>query len=120
MTDDGVNDLLAMRQADCSAAMGNGSDAAKQTAQLVLLDSDFAVLRDVISEGRRVINNLTKSAGVFFIERVEIFPEKQPDGRILKHIDFKFPVYYNDQEFDSISWEPKTTGEPVCLLTVDK
>ena len=70
MTGDGVNDLLAMRQADCSAAMGNGSDAAKQTAQLVLLDSDFAVLSDVISEGRRVINNLTKSAGVFFIKTI--------------------------------------------------
>lgn len=70
MTGDGVNDLLAMRQADCSAAMGNGSDAAKQTAQLVLLDSDFTVLRDVISEGRRVINNLTKSAGVFFIKTI--------------------------------------------------
>lgn len=70
MTGDGVNDLLAMRQADCSAAMGNGSDAAKQTAQLVLLDSDFAVLRDVISERRRVINNLTKSAGVFFIKTI--------------------------------------------------
>lgn len=70
MTGDGVNALLAMRQADCSAAMGNGSDAAKQTAQLVLLDSDFAVLRDVISEGRRVINNLTKSAGVFFIKTI--------------------------------------------------
>ena len=61
MTGDGVNDLLAMRQADCSAAMGSGSDAAKQTAQLVLLDSNFAVLRDVISEGRRVIHNLTGS-----------------------------------------------------------
>lgn len=70
MTGDGVNDLLAIRQADCSAAMGNGSDAAKQTAQLVLLDSDFAVLQDVISEGRRVINNLTKSAGVFFIKTI--------------------------------------------------
>ncbi len=70
MTGDGVNDLLAMRQADCSVAMGNGSDAAKQTAQLVLLDSDFAVLQDVISEGRRVINNLTKSAGVFFIKTI--------------------------------------------------
>ena len=70
MTGDGVNDLLAIRQADCSAAMGNGSDATKQTAQLVLLDSDFAVLRDVISEGRRVINNLTKSAGVFFIKTI--------------------------------------------------
>ena len=70
MTGDGVNDLLAMRQADCSAAMGNGSDAAKQTAQLVLLDSDFSVLKNVISEGRRVINNITKSAGVFFIKTI--------------------------------------------------
>lgn len=70
MAGDGVNDLLAMRQADCSAAMGNGSDAAKQTAQLVLLDSDFAVLRDVIFEGRRVVGNLTKSAGVFFIKTI--------------------------------------------------
>ena len=70
MTGDGVNDLLAMRQADCSAAMGNGSDAAKQTAQLVLLGSDFSVLRDVISEGRRVIHNMTRSAGVFFIKTI--------------------------------------------------
>lgn len=70
MTGDGVNDLLAMRQADCSAAMGNGSDAAKQTAELVLLNSDFSVLKDVISEGRRVINNITKSAGVFFIKTI--------------------------------------------------
>ena len=70
MTGDGVNDLLAMRQADCSAAMGNGSDAAKQTAQLVLLDSDFSVLRDVIAEGRRIINHMTKSAGVFFIKTI--------------------------------------------------
>ena len=70
MTGDGVNDLLAMRQADCSAAMGAGCDAAKQTAQLVLLNSDFTVLKDVISQGRRVINNLTKSAGVFFIKTI--------------------------------------------------
>ena len=70
MTGDGVNDLLAMRQADCSAAMCAGCDAAKQTAQLVLFNSDFTVLKDVISEGRRVINNLTKSAGVFFIKTI--------------------------------------------------
>lgn len=70
MTGDGVNDILAMRAADCSAAMGTGCDAAKQTAQLVLLNSDFAVLKDVISEGRRVVNNLTKSAGVFFIKTI--------------------------------------------------
>lgn len=70
MTGDGVNDLLAMRQADCSAAMGAGCDAAKQAAQLVLLNSDFSVLKDVVSQGRRVINNLTKSAGVFFIKTI--------------------------------------------------
>ncbi len=70
MTGDGVNDLLALRQADCSIAMGGGSDAAKQIGQLVLLDSDFAVLRNVIAEGRRVVNNLTKSAGVFFIKTI--------------------------------------------------
>lgn len=70
MTGDGINDLLAMRQSDCSVAMGSGNDAAKQTAQLVLLDSDFAVLKDIIFEGRRVINNLTKSAGIFFIKTI--------------------------------------------------
>ncbi len=70
MTGDGVNDLLAMKQANCSIAVGQGSDAARQTAQLVLLDSDFSVLKDVISEGRRVINNITKSAGVFFIKTI--------------------------------------------------
>ncbi len=70
MTGDGVNDLLAMKQADCSIAMGNGSDAARQTAQLVLLDSDFSVLKSVLAEGRRVVNNITKSAGVFFIKTI--------------------------------------------------
>lgn len=70
MTGDGVNDLLAMKQADCSIAVGQGSDAARQTAQIVLLNSDFSVLKDVISEGRRVINNITKSAGVFFIKTI--------------------------------------------------
>lgn len=70
MTGDGVNDLLAMKQADCSIAVGQGSDAAKQTAQLVLIDSDFSVLRSVLAEGRRVVNNITKSAGVFFIKTI--------------------------------------------------
>lgn len=70
MIGDGVNDLLAMHQADCSIAMGNGSDAAKQTSQLVMIDSDFSVLSDVINEGRRVVNTVTKSAGVFFIKTI--------------------------------------------------
>lgn len=68
MTGDGVNDLLALKEADCSIAVGQGSDAARQVAQLVLLDSDFSVLKDVLMQGRRVVNNLTKSAGVFFIK----------------------------------------------------
>lgn len=68
MTGDGVNDLLALKEADCSIAVGQGSDAARQVAQLVLLDSDFSVLKDVLMQGRRVVNNVTKSAGVFFIK----------------------------------------------------
>lgn len=68
MTGDGVNDLLALKEADCSISVGQGSDAARQTAQLVLLDSDFAVLKDILLEGRRVVHNVTRSAGVFFIK----------------------------------------------------
>lgn len=68
MTGDGVNDLLALKEADCSISVGQGSDAARQVAQLVLLDSNFSVLRDVLMQGRRVVNNITKSAGVFFIK----------------------------------------------------
>lgn len=68
MTGDGVNDLLALKEADCSISVGQGSDAARQTAQLVLLDSDFAALKDVLLEGRRVVHNVTRSAGVFFIK----------------------------------------------------
>lgn len=70
MTGDGVNDLLALRQADCSIAMGSGSDAARQLAQVVLLDSDFAALPDVLLQGRRVVNNITQVAGVFFIKTI--------------------------------------------------
>ena len=65
MTGDGVNDILAMKEADCSIAMGAGSDAARQAAQVVLLDSDFSHMREIISEGRRDINNITRSATLF-------------------------------------------------------
>lgn len=70
MTGDGVNDVLALREADCSIAIGAGSDAAKQISQLVLLDSDFSALPEVVMEGRRVINNITRSAGIFFIKTI--------------------------------------------------
>ena len=61
MTGDGVNDILAMKDADCSVAMASGSEAAAQAAQVVLLDSDFAHMPDVVYEGRRVVNNIQRS-----------------------------------------------------------
>lgn len=68
MTGDGVNDMLALKEADCSIAVAQGSDAVKQMSQIVLLESDFSSLPDILSEGRRVVNNVTRVAGVFFIK----------------------------------------------------
>lgn len=70
MTGDGVNDILAMKEADCSIAMGAGSDAARQAAQVVLLDSDFSHMKEIISEGRRDINNITRSATLFLYKNI--------------------------------------------------
>ena len=65
MTGDGVNDILAMKEADCSIAIGEGSDAARRSAKLVLLDNDFAGVPSIIAEGRQSINNLERSATLF-------------------------------------------------------
>ena len=70
MSGDGVNDILAMKEADCSVAMGGGSDAARQAAQVVLLDSDFSHMRQIVSEGRRDINNITRSATLFLYKNI--------------------------------------------------
>ncbi|HIT00538.1 MAG TPA: HAD-IC family P-type ATPase [Candidatus Faecaligallichristensenella faecipullorum] len=70
MTGDGVNDLLALREADCSIAVADGSDASRQIAQVVLLDSDFTNLPQVVMEGRKVIHNVTRTAQVFFIKTI--------------------------------------------------
>ena len=70
MTGDGVNDLLALREADCSIAVADGSDASRQISQVVLLDSDFTHLPQVVMEGRKVIHNVTRTAGVFFIKTI--------------------------------------------------
>ena len=65
MTGDGVNDVLALKEADCSIAMNSGSDAARNVAQLVLLDSNFASMPKVVAEGRRSINNIQRSSSLF-------------------------------------------------------
>lgn len=68
MTGDGVNDVLALKDADCSVAMASGAQAACHAAQLVLLDSDFSVMPDVVLEGRRVINNIQRAASLFLMK----------------------------------------------------
>lgn len=70
MTGDGVNDVLALKEADCSIAMAEGDNATRQIANLVLLNSDFTTLPDVLFEGRRVVNNVTKVASIFFIKTI--------------------------------------------------
>lgn len=70
MTGDGVNDILAMKEADCSIAIGSGSDAARGTAQVVLLDSDFGKMKNIVYEGRKNINNITRSASLFTYKNI--------------------------------------------------
>ena len=73
MTGDGVNDIPALKEADCSIAMASGSDAARQVASLVLLDCNFASMPEVVMEGRRVINNIRRSASLFLTKTVFSF-----------------------------------------------
>ena len=73
MTGDGVNDVLALKDADCSVAMSSGSEAACQVSQVVLLDNDFSKMPKVVLEGRRVVNNIQRSAGLFFVKNIFSF-----------------------------------------------
>ena len=73
MTGDGVNDIPALKTADCSIAMAGGADAAKNAAQLTLLTSDFSVLPEIVLEGRRVINNITRAASMFLTKTIFSF-----------------------------------------------
>ena len=70
MTGDGVNDVLAMKEADCGIAMATGAQAACQVARLVLLDSDFAAMPHIVGEGRRVINNIARAAALFLVKNI--------------------------------------------------
>lgn len=73
MTGDGVNDVLALKDADCSIAMASGSDAAAQASQLVLLESDFSCMPQVVLEGRRVVNNIQRSSTLFLVKNIFSF-----------------------------------------------
>lgn len=73
MTGDGVNDVLALKDADCSIAMASGSDAACHVSQLVLLDSNFASMPHVVMEGRRVVNNIERAASLFLVKNIFSF-----------------------------------------------
>ena len=70
MTGDGVNDILALKDADCSIAMASGSEATVQTAQLVLLESDFSKMPSVVKEGRKVVNNLERAGSLFLVKNI--------------------------------------------------
>lgn len=73
MTGDGVNDILAMKEADCSIAMASGSDATAHASQVVLLESDFSKMPEVVMEGRRVVNNIERSSSLFLVKNIFSF-----------------------------------------------
>ncbi len=70
MTGDGVNDVLALREADCSVAMASGSEAARNVSQLVLVNNDFAAMPEVVAEGRRTINNVERSSSLYLVKTI--------------------------------------------------
>ncbi|MBR3057063.1 MAG: HAD-IC family P-type ATPase [Clostridiales bacterium] len=111
MTGDGVNDILAMKEADCSIAMGTGSDAARQAAQVVLLDSDFSRMEDIVSRGRQIINNITRSATVFLFKN--IFSALLAICAIIA--TFKYPLIPSHISLVTLF----NTGVPAFLLSLE-
>ena len=111
MTGDGVNDVLAMRQADCAVAMAEGAEAAKQVAQLVLMDSDFAAMPDIVAEGRRVINNIQRSAALFLVKNILSF------GLALLTLITDFPYPFAPIHLTIIS--ALTIGTPSFFLALE-
>ncbi len=111
MIGDGVNDVLALREADCSVAMAAGSDAARQAAQFVLLDNNFATLLPAVMEGRRVINNIMRTASLFLVKTVFSF--------LLTFLTlvFAFPYPFIPIQLTLIS--ALTIGLPAFLLALE-
>ena len=112
MTGDGVNDILAMKEADCSIAIGEGSDAARRSAKIVLLESDFAAVPSIIDEGRQSINNLERSTALFLAKTVY--------ASILAVLFVFLPLRYpfNPTEMSLISFA--CIGFPGLILALEK
>ena len=111
MTGDGVNDVLALKEADCSVAMASGSDAARTVSQLVLLDSNFASMPRVVQEGRRSINNLQRSASLFLVK--SIF------SAILALCFIFLPADYPFQPIQMTLISALTIGAPSFILALE-
>ena len=111
MTGDGVNDVLALKDADCGIAMASGAQAASQVAQLVLLDSDFAALPSVVGEGRRVINNIQRSASLFLVKNIFSF--------LLSIVALALPLAYPFQPLQLSLVTFATIGAPAFFLALE-
>ena len=111
MTGDGINDVLALKDADCSIAMASGSDAAAQAAQLVLLESDFSCMPQVVLEGRRVVNNIQRSASLFLVKNIFSF--------LLSLISFVFLFAYPLEPSQVSLISMFTIGAPAFFLALE-
>lgn len=111
MTGDGVNDVLALKEADCSIAMQSGSDAARSVSNLVLLDSNFASMPQVVAEGRRSVNNLQRSGALFLTKTVYSF--------ILAFVFIFLPVPYPFQPIQLTLISTTAIGTPSFLLALE-
>ena len=111
MVGDGVNDVLALKDADCGIAMASGAQAASQVAQLVLLDSDFAALPAVVAEGRRVINNIQRSASLFLVKNIF--------SLLLSLVALILPVAYPFQPLQLSLLSAVTIGLPSFVLALE-
>ncbi len=111
MTGDGVNDVLALKEADCSIAMASGSDAARTVSQLVLLDSNFASMPKILKEGRRSINNLQRSSSLFLTKT--IFSTINAILFIFLHFDYPF------QPIQLTLISALTIGAPSLILALE-
>ena len=112
MTGDGVNDILAMKEADCSIAIGSGSDAARGIAQVVLLDSDFGKMRNIVYEGRKNINNITRSASLFTYKNIF--------SLLLSIYSIIFAMQYSLEPNQVSLGSAFTIGIPAFLLTFEE